>query len=621
MEIRKWNLESLFYFLLTTFYLLTLADDLEFLYSGGLGQKPSKKESFGKKTKNLLKKYLKSFLPEKKRIIYLAKLLSKRERYIILGLSLVIIGSIFAILIGYYFNITEAKPDFGGEFTEGLIGEPRFINPLLLQTDTDRDLAQLIYSGLLKNDGQGNFISDLAESFSISDDGLVYRFNLRKNIKWHDGINFSADDIIFTVKIAQNQDFASPQRINWQGVETVKIDDLTLEFRLKNPYAQFINNLSLGIIPSHLWKEIKAGNFILSELNLKPIGTGPYKFFKLKKDRLGRITSYELAANENYYLDGPFIESINFNFYTSEEDLIQAFNLSGVESLAGISPNNLSGLRFPGKVKINELKIPRYFAVFFNQNQSEVLSDKNVRLALAHSVNKDKIIESIYGRGFKVDSPILPEIFDDFENSVKKYDYNPDFVRQILENSGWQDKNGDGIREKDDRLLEIQLVVPLRKDFVAIGGELKKDWEAVGMKIDLITASVIELQQNYIQPRTYQMLLFGEVLNIEPDPFSFWHSSQKKDPGLNLALYDASGADKLLEEARQSLNPVIRANKYNDFQNLVIEDLPAIFLYSPYYIYPQAKKIKGFEINLMGLPSERFVNVAEWYIETKRVRK
>jgi len=598
-----------------------MADDLEFLYSGGLDQKPSKKESFGKKTKNLLKKYLKSFLPEKKQIIYLAKLLSKKERYVILGLSLLIIGSTGAIPISYYFNITEAKPDFGGEFTEGLIGEPRFINPLLLQTDTDRDLAQLIYSGLLKNDGQGNFIPDLAESFSVSDDGLVYRFNLRKNIKWHDGINFSADDIIFTVKIAQNQDFSSPQKINWQGVETVKVDDLTLEFRLKNPYAQFINNLSLGILPSHLWKDVKAGNFILSELNLKPIGTGPYKFFKLKKDRLGRITSYELSADENYYLNGPFIESINFNFYTSEEDLIQSFNLSGVDSLAGISPNNLTDLRFPGKVKINELKIPRYFAVFFNQNQSEVLSDKNVRLALAHSVNKDKIIESIQGRGFKVDSPILPEIFDDFEDSVKKYDYNPDFVRQILENSGWQDKNGDGIREKGDRLLEIQLVVPLRKDFIAIGGELKKDWEEVGMKIDLITASIIELQQNYIQPRTYQMLLFGEVLNIEPDPFSFWHSSQKKDPGLNLALYDASGADKLLEEARQSLNPIIRANKYNDFQNLVIEDLPAIFLYSPYYIYPQAKKIKGFESKLMGLPSERFVNVADWHIETQRVKK
>ncbi|OHB22819.1 MAG: hypothetical protein A3I22_00530 [Parcubacteria group bacterium RIFCSPLOWO2_02_FULL_40_12] len=598
-----------------------MTDDLEFLYSGGLDQKPSKKESFGKKIKSLLKKRLKNFLPEKNRIKHLTKFLSRGERYIILGLSILIIGSILFIPIGYYISITKSTADFGGGFTEGLIGEPRFINPLFLQTDTDRDLAQLIYSGLLKNDGQGNFMPDLAENFTISDDGLAYRFNLRKNIKWHDGANFSADDIVFTVKTAQNQDFASPQRINWQGVEIIKIDEWTIEFRLKNPYTQFINNLSLGILPFHLWQDVKPGNFILSELNLKPIGTGPYKFSKLKKDRLGRITSYELMANEDYYLDGPFIKSINFEFYTSEEDLIQSFNLNGIDNLSGVSPANLASLRFPGKVKIHELKIPRYFAVFFNQNQSNVLSDKNVRLALAHSVNKDKIIESIDGKGFKVDSPTLPEIFDEFEDSIKKYDYNSDFARQILENSGWQDKNNDGIREKDDRKLEIEFVTPLRKDFITIGEQLRDDWGKIGIKINLTPVSVIELQQNYIQPRTYQMLLFGEVLNIEPDPFSFWHSSQKKDPGLNLALYDNQGADKLLEEARQGLNPVVKANKYNDFQNLVIEDLPAIFLYSPYYIYPQTKKIKGLENELLGLPSERFANVNEWYIETQRVSK
>src|SRR3989344_1759333 len=598
-----------------------MTDDLEFLYSGGLDQKPSKKESFGKKIKSLLKKRLKTFLPEKNSIKHLTKFLSRGERYIILGLSILIIGSILFIPIGYYISITKSTADFGGGFTEGLIGEPRFINPLFLQTDTDRDLAQLIYSGLLKNDGQGNFTPDLTESFSISDDGLAYRFNLRKNIKWHDYKNFSADDIIFTIKTAQNQDFASPQRINWQGVEIIKIDEWTIEFKLKNPYTQFINNLSLGILPFHLWQDVKPGNFILSELNLKPVGTGPYKFSKLKKDRLGRITSYELMANEDYYLDGPFIKSINFEFYTSEEDLIQSFNLNGIDNLSGVSPANLASLRFPGKVKIHELKIPRYFAVFFNQNQSNVLSDKNVRLALAHSVNKDKIIESIDGKGFKVDSPTLPEIFDEFEDSIKKYDYNSDFARQILENSGWQDKNNDGIREKDDRKLEIEFVTPLRKDFITIGEQLRDDWGKIGIKINLTPVSVIELQQNYIQPRTYQMLLFGEVLNIEPDPFSFWHSSQKKDPGLNLALYDNQGADKLLEEASQGLNPVVKANKYNDFQNLVIEDLPAIFLYSPYYIYPQTKKIKGLENELLGLPSERFANVNEWYIETQRVSK
>ena len=598
-----------------------MADDLEFFYSGNLNQKRPPKKRVKEKIKSFLKNKLKGYFPDKKQIKSLANFLSPKERYLVIGLSLVIVISLFAIPIGYWSSITFAGPDFGGSFTEGLVGEPRFINPLILSNDTDRDLAQLIYSGLLKNDGKGNFIPDLAQSFSISDDGLIYRFSLKKNVRWHDGRNFSTDDVIFTVKTTQNPDFSSPQRINWQGVETVKIDDLSLEFRLKNPYVQFINNLSLGILPAHLWQEVKPSNFILYELNLKPIGTGPYKFFKLKKDKSGRITSYELEADKNHFLNRPYIDSIKFKFYSTEETLVQSFNLSGVDSLSGLSPVNLRNLRFPGKVKIQKIKIPRYFAVFLNQNQSDALSDKNIRLAMAHSVNKDNIIETISGSGFKADSPIIPEVFRNFEGNIKKYDYNPEFARQILQNSLWLDEDGDGFREKNGKKLEVELAVPLKRELVEIGQQLKKEWENVGIKINLINAPTTELQQKFIQPRSYQALLFGEVLNIEPDPFSFWHSSQKKDPGLNLALYDNKGADKLLEEAKQTLNPVARAGKYKDFQNLVIEDLPAIFLYSPQYIYPQAKKIKGLKDELLGLPSERFANIEKWYIETRRVRK
>ena len=598
-----------------------MADDLEFFYSGGLGKPSQKKDGLKKKLKDLLKKYAKTYFPDGKELKRLAVFLPAKERYIVLGLTLILIFSILSIPIGYYFSITYAGPDYGGSFTEGLVGEPRFINSLLLQTDTDRDLSQLIYSGLLKNDGKGNFIPDLAENFRVSDDGLTYTFNLKKDIKWHDGKILSADDIIFTLKTTQNPDFSSPQRINWLGVELIKIDDFTLEFKLKNSYAQFVNNLNLGILPAHLWQEVKPANFALYELNLKPVGTGPYKFFKLKKDRMGRITSYELSANKDYFLGQPYINSIEFKFYPTEEELIQSFNLSGVDSLSGISPVNLENLRFPGKVKIQKLKIPRYFAVFLNQNQSDILSDKNVRLAMAHSVNKDKIIEIISGGGFKVDSPVIPEVFENFDGSIKKYDYNPEFSKQILENLSWLDKDGDGFREKNDKKLEIELAVPLKKELMEIGVELQKDWEGIGIKVNLANVPIIELQQKYIQPRIYEALLFGEVLNVEPDPFSFWHSSQKKDPGLNLALYDNKGADKILEEARETLNPVARASKYKDFQNLVIEDLPAIFLYSLNYIYPQAKKIKGFKDELLGLPSERFINAEQWYIETKRIRK
>lgn len=595
---------------------------LEILYS----QRSKRGEN-----KNLSKNRLKI-------IKYLPKLISKKERYFIILFSFLFFIGLILIPIDYYYKVTKPVPNFGGSFKEGMVGQIRFINPILAQSDTDRDLTQLIYSGLLKNDGKGNFIGDLAENFEISDDNLSYKFYLRKNIKWHDGEKFTADDVLFTISTIQNQEYGSLYTTNWQGVEVSKIDDFTIKFSLKNPYAQFLNSLTIGILPKHIWQNLKPANFGLSENNLKPIGSGPYKFSKLKKDRSGRIFSYELISNKDYYLGRPFVDKIEFKFYNSEEDLINAFNQREIDNIGIISEEkNIKKIRFLGRLNVEKIKIPRYFALFFNQNQSRVLADKNVRLALAYSINKDNLInenENLSGTAIKVDSPILPEIFN-FNLDFKKYEYNPEFAIQILENSNWRDSDGDGVREKEivikgeggkqnkttNEKLELNITVPMKEELIEVAKSLVNQWGKVGIKVNLNVFPISELQQNIIKNRDYQILLFGEVLGLQIDPFGFWHSSQKKDPGLNLALYDNKSADKILEDARQTFDPQIRAKKYDDFQKLVIEDLPAIFLYSPKLMYFYSKKIKGFDVELLGLPQERFINIDKWYIETKRIKK
>jgi len=580
-------------------------DDLDFFYSSTINKKTKKRG------------FLFKHLPTKKQISCLPKLLTKKERFLLIIFSLIVLGSLISLPVGFYLNATEVVADFGGSLKEGVIGRPRFINPVLLQTEADRDLAQLIYSGLLKNDGKGNYTNDLAENIQISEDGSTYVITLKKNVKWHDGYEFTADDVVFTIETIQNKNLLSPLKTSWKGVEATRIDKYTVKIDVKDPYAHFLNNLTIGILPKHIWQKTKPISFALSEMNLEPIGTGPYKFWKLKKDKFGRIILYELKANEEYYDGKPFIEKIVFKFYSSEEELIQAFNISEIDSLSMISANNIKDLRFPGKIVLEKLRFPRYFSVFFNQNKSKALSDKNVRLALAHSTNKDKIIELINGEGLKIDSPFLPEIFG-FNKDIKKYDYNPEFAKQILENSGWKDEDNDGIREKGEEKLEINLLLPIFKELQNIAQVLKNDWENIGVKINIVAVPIEDIYENYLKNRDYQMILFGEVLNLNPDPFSFWHSSNRKYPGLNLALYFNKSVDKLLEEARKSFDPIVRTVKYNDAQSIIIEDLPAIFLYTPNYIYPRSKKIKGFDEKLIEIPSERFVNISKWYVETKR---
>ncbi len=549
-------------------------------------------------------------------------------------LGFVALGALISLPITTYRHYTKIVPSYGGSFSEGIIGSPKHINPLLIQnTDADKDLVNLIFSGLMKYDEKGKIITDLADSYTVSDDGLVYTFKLKSNLKWQDGEPLTSDDVVFTIITAQNSDYGSSQRILWQGVDVSKTDSQTVVFNLKNKYAQFIANTTLGILPKHIWENIKPSGFALSDTNIKPIGSGPYKFSKIRRDTSGNIKSYELVSFDKYNLGKPYISKITLNFYNSEADLIKAYNSNEVESLSAISAAKLKDIRFLGQLKLKKLKLPRYFAIFFNQNHSKPLGDKNVRSALANATDKQSILKDLLSGNAEVaDSPMLPGIID-LPDSVTKYPFDIELAKKTLDSAGWTYSDQDKIREKsapvpkskkekqgEPTKLEIKLTTSDWPELVSVANQIKKQWEQLGITVNLEILPIPQLQQA-IKERDYDALLFGEVIATEPDPFSFWHSSQKREPGLNLALYDNKDADKLLEDARLTLDRSARMSKYDDFQKIVAKDIPAIFLYSPDFLYAQPSKIKGNTTYLISTPSDRFDTVNNWYIDTKRVKK
>jgi peptide/nickel transport system substrate-binding protein len=561
----------------------------------------------------------------KDKVRLLPKILSLKERYLIFAFLVVILGSILSTPITAFYHFTQDLPDYGGSFVEGVIGEPRHVNPLLSQaSDADRDLVSLIYSGLLKYNEEGKLVPDLAKSYEISSDGLNYTVYLKPNLKWHDGSNLTTDDIIFTIQTAQNSDYGSLQRINWSGVEVQKVDERTIIFKLNVRYAQFLTNLTLGIMPKHIWQDVKPINFALSEFNLKPIGSGPFKFSKLKKDKSGQIGSYELTANDDFYDGRPFIDSVQINFYGTEDELINAYNNNEVENLGFISPSNLSKVKFKQRINIQEIKMPRYFSAFFNTNQSEILANKNIRLALAHATDKNELIQKVLsGNGTSVDSPLIGDVID-VNKDVKKYEFDLELAQKILKETGWGKPNQDGVLTKgsgkNEQKLSIKITTSVWPELAQAADILKSQWQKAGFEVTVEALPLSVLQQT-VKERDYQILLFGEILNIDPDPFTLWHSSQKKGSGLNLALYDNKLADSILEEARLILNPIERMRRYDDFQKIIIEDLPAIFLYNPSYLYGQTKDIQGFETKIISTSSDRFSNIEKWYIDTKRSTK
>ena len=553
--------------------------------------------------------------------------LNAREKRVLYFLSFLISASLITLVTQFYYANTEIAPAQGGTYTESSLGIPRFINPVLSQiSDVDRDITRILYPGLMKYNKEGRLIEDLAQSYKIEDDTL-YTFKLRENILWHDGELLTADDVVFTIKLIQDPKYASPLRLNWQGVAVEKIDDFTLTFKLTSPYSPFLENTTVGILPKHVWGNVPPKSFPLAEANLQPIGAGPYKFEKFQKDNTGNIKSYTLKINNKYYGSAPYMERIVFKFFDSEEEALQALKNDDVSAMSFISGYNarISGI---SNKTIHTFSLPRYFAIFLNQARSNLLSDKKVREALLLATNRSEIIDiAAGGKGSPAFGPIVRELLGYNPQIEERYKFNIDAAIKILEESKWIDTDGDGIREKilgndkEPTPLEINLITVQWPELEKVMRGIKDQWAKIGVRVITNSYTLGELQQEYIRPRDYEALLFGQVVGIDPDPFSFWHSSQKKDPGLNLALYDNKTADKLLEEARQTLDSQARAEKYVLLQETMSNDIPAIFLYTPTYLYPVNKNIKGISEGKIADPSWRFSDITDWYIDTKRVWK
>lgn len=511
---------------------------------------------------------------------------------------------------------------------EGMLREPRNINPIYATTDGDRDIARLVFSRLFTYSGDGRITPDAADGLEISTDGKVYTVGLKKNVYWHDGGQLTADDVLFTIRMIQNPLYKSPLRTNWQGVEVEKVDTYTLRFNLRSPYAPFVENLTLGILPKHLWENIGSEQALLHELNLRPIGSGPYKFGNLTQAKDGSIISYEVRRNLEYYGEGPWLKKIIFVFFKSEEEMLAAWQKERIDGF-GPFPASRSKDLARETIKIMPLAMPRLFGLFFNEKTDESLTDKKVRQAIAHGLNKKEIADNVSSSGaIPVDS-VLPPGGPGYTNEIIKYPYDPEQSRSLLESAGWKDEDGDGVREKNFRrsgktetvLLSLTLTTSDWPDLLRTAAAVQAALREIGIEVVIRKYSLSELESGVIRPRNFEVLLFGQVYGYEPDPFAFWHSSQIKDPGLNIALYANKKADQVIEESRRISDPEERASKYAELQKIIASDLPAVFLYSQIYLYALPENIKGVEISKISLPADRFNEINKWYIETRRVFK
>lgn len=600
--------------------------------------------------KNLVYTLASSKIPNSEQIKQLDKTLSRKEKIIIrICLAVVLVNAVY-LGIRYYEKHVKFLPVTGGVYEEGLIGYPKNINPLYsANRDVDNDISKLIFSSLFKYDEKGNLVGDLAEKIETSDN-KEFLVTVRTGVKWHSGEQLSVDDIIFTFNLIQNAQYGSPLRANFSGVEASKVSDNIIKFTLPSAYSFFPNFLTFGIMPQSIWENISPESANLSELNLEAVGSGPYMFSSLLKDKKGGLKEYRLVANENYYGAKPYIKEITFKLYPDSNELINALNSGDVQGISYLSAEQKKALLAQNSLRFNILSSSQETLVFFNSSKNSNLSDLKVRQAMAVSIDKSSIIKNLFSDFYNVLNGPLPSNSPYYNDAIEKYAFNLELADVKLDEAGWQKievkssdltaenlspelkeiasyasttkQIPDGVwrfkKDKKDNvsLLTVKLSVVDSPESSVVGEKIKAYWDSIGIRTEIVPIPASEASASVLS-RNFETMLYSEMVGSNPDLFFFWHSSQIGSKGLNVAAYSNDKVDKLLEDVRLSADASVKNANYQEIQKIINSELPAIFLYENSYIYVQSKKLKGFATASINDPSDRFSGVSSWYLKTK----
>ncbi len=513
--------------------------------------------------------------------------------------------------LGQYYE--KKTPLSGGVYTEGVVGQVEKINPLFVQNEAEDTANRLIFSGLTREMPDGEVIPDLAEKWTVENNGNAYTFELKKNLKWHDGEDLNADDILFTINLIQNPDTRTGLSSVWQGVVTEKVDEQTIKFVLPNVYSDFLKTASQPILPEHLLKETDPSNIKIAEYNLKPIGSGPYRFIRF--DQTGNETVLVLEANKNFLPHEPYIKTVRIRMYDTFANLYNGVLRKQVNSISRIPYDKTEDVKKLGSMTVYNFYMPRYRVMLFNM-KNPLLASKDLRLALSKAINRNEIIDKgLSGKAMPVYAPILPGE-EGYSPTLNVNNYNPALANEALEKLGWA-KGQDGIRQKGETGLKFRLALPGDSESKKTAEMIKEQFQAVGVEVELVISDEGLFQADYIRPRNFDIILVGQNVGEGSDLYSFWHSTQVNDPGLNLTGYSDRKTDKLIELGRKSNDVAYKSDKYKQAEETIMAEAPGIFLYNPLYSIAVTNNIKNFYQGHFASPVDHLNNIASWHIHEK----
>jgi peptide/nickel transport system substrate-binding protein len=523
--------------------------------------------------------------------------------------------------------VPEVEPATGGVYTEAMVGSLSRLNPVLdFYNPPDRDLDYLLYGGLLRFDARGLPQHDLVESMGITQDGKIYNFSLHKDAVFHDGEPLTSEDVLFTIGLLRNEELPVPADIRnlWMEVEAEAFDEYTLQFRLPESFSPFLDYLTFGILPEHLLGDLNAEELINAPFNLEPVGSGPYRFDRLLIED-GELAGISLARFDEYYREPPFIEQMIFRFYADSPSALQAYQAGEVEGISRVNSEVLPAALKESALNLYTGRLPELSLILLNLDNPGLpfFQVAEIRRALLMGLNRQRLIDMLYaGQAIIADGPIFPGTWA-FYDGIERIEYNPEEAVEALRDAGYTiPAEGGSVRMKEGTELAFQLLYPDDPQYTALAEGIARDWQRLGVGVEIQPVSYEELVGDHLEPRIFQAALVDINLarSPDPDPYPFWHQSQTSS-GQNYSKWDDRQASEYMEQARVTVDVTERTRLYRNFQVRFVDELPALPLFYPVYTYAVDERVQGVTIGPLLDTSDRFTTITDWFLVASAARE
>ncbi len=493
---------------------------------------------------------------------------------------------------------------------ESSIGDARRLNPVIANDAASGTINDLLFNGLVKYDKDIRLIGDLAEKWEVTNRGKTITFHLREGVRWHDGVEFTAEDCLFTYQRLIDPKVATPYSSSYMDVRKAEVKGKYI-FRVtyKEPFSPALESWSMGILPKHLLagKDINTDPF-----NRNPVGTGPYKF---KEWIAGQ--KIVLAANDDYFEGRPNIDQFIFRVIPDSSTMFQEL-LSGGVDMMGLNP--LQYLRKSETPRIKEnyrkFRYPANAYTYMGYNLNNPLfSEVAVRQALSYAINRESIIDGVLlGIGRPCTGP-YSDVSWAYNPNAKSYNYDPGRARRMLAEAGWKDANNDGILDKDGRPFRFTVMTNQgNSERIRTAEIIQQNLKAVGIEVNI---RVMEWQAflDQIDKRSFDAMILGWSMSRDPDLYDIWHSSKTRKGEYNFIGYKNAEVDRLLVEGRRTFKVEKRKKIYYRIHEILAEEQPYAFLYVPDATPIVHKRFKGIKVAPLGI----FYNFREWYVPKNRM--